>query len=110
MPRVMLVSLIGLGSLLGRFAVGPLADRMGHIVSLAAMYAGLGAMLLVWWVASGWWLLALFAVVFGVCYGAYDALGAYDLPILAGAALSFLAAGVVLPLMGNEKVQIVHRG
>jgi len=150
---VALVSLIGLGSLLGRFAVGPLADRMGHIVSLAAMYAGLGAMLLVWWVASGWWLLALFAVVFGVCYGAYvaltptivmdlygqravsgiigclytgagigtllgpwlagaayDALGAYDLPILAGAALSFLAAGVVLPLMRNEKIQIVHRG
>src|SRR3970282_14692 len=38
------------------------------------MYAGLGVMLLVWWAASAWWLLALFAVVFGVCYGAYVAL------------------------------------
>jgi MFS transporter, OFA family, oxalate/formate antiporter len=71
---VTLVSLIGLGSLLGRFTVGPFADRMGREASLAAMYAGLGVMLLVWWVASAWWLLALFAVVFGICYGGYVAL------------------------------------
>jgi MFS family permease len=132
---VALVSLIGLGSLLGRFAVGPFADRLGRQASLAAMYAGLGAMLLVWWAASAWWLLALFAVAFGTFYGAYvallptivmdlygarsvsgiigclytgagvgtlvgpwlagrayDALGAYDLAIVAGAAFAFLAA------------------
>jgi OFA family oxalate/formate antiporter-like MFS transporter len=71
---VTLVSLIGLGSLLGRFTVGPFADRMGREASLAAMYAGLGVMLLVWWVASAWWLLALFAVAFGICYGGYVAL------------------------------------
>jgi MFS family permease len=71
---VTLVSLIGLGSLLGRFTVGPFADRLGREASLAAMYAGLGVMLLVWWVASAWWLLALFAVVFGICYGGYVAL------------------------------------
>jgi len=71
---VTLVSLIGLGSLLGRFTVGPFADRMGREASLAAMYAGLGVMLLVWWVASSWWLLAFFAVVFGICYGGYVAL------------------------------------
>ena len=109
--------------------------------SLAAMYAGLGAMLLVWWAASAWWLLALFAVAFGMFYGAYvallptivmdlygaravsgiigclytgagvgtllgpwlagaayDALGAYDLPIIAGAFFSFLAAACVVAL------------
>jgi MFS family permease len=71
---VALISLIGLGSLLGRFTVGPFADRMGREASLAAMYAGLGIMLLVWWAASAWWLLAVFAVVFGICYGAYVAL------------------------------------
>lgn len=71
---VTLVSLIGLGSLLGRFAIGPFADRLGRQLSLAAMYAGLGAMLLVWWAASAWWLLALFAVAFGMFYGAYVAL------------------------------------
>jgi MFS family permease len=142
---VTLVSLIGLGSLLGRFTVGPFADRLGRRPSLAAMYAGLGAMLLVWWVASAWWLLALFATVFGMFYGAYvallptivmdlygarsvsgiigclytgagvgtlvgpwlagrayDALGAYDLPIAAGAALSFLAAACVAVLIYAE--------
>ncbi len=147
---VALVSLIGLGSLLGRFAIGGLADRLGRRRSLAAMYVGLGAMLLVWWAASAWWLLALFAVVFGMCYGAYvallptivmdlygaravsgiigflytgagagtligpwmagaayDALGSYAWPILAGALFAFLAAACV---PRHEKPQTVHRG
>ncbi len=38
---------------------------------------------------------------------AYDALGAYDVPILAGAALSFIAAACV---PRHEKVQALHRG
>jgi MFS family permease len=71
---VTLVSLIGLGSLLGRFAIGGPADRLGRMPSLAAMYAGLGFMLLLWWTASAYWVLALFAIVFGACYGAYVAL------------------------------------
>ena len=144
---VTLVSLIGLGSLLGRFTIGPFADRLGRETSLATMYAGLGAMLLLWWLASAWWLLALFAIGFGMFYGAYvallptivmdlygarsvsgiigflytgaglgtllgpwlagaayDALGAYDVPIALGAALSFLAAGCVwLLIHGKER-------
>ena len=71
---VTLVSLIGLGSLVGRFAIGGLADRVGRLPSLAAMYAGLGVMLLVWWMASSWWLLAVFALLFGTFYGGYVAL------------------------------------
>ena len=71
---VTLVSLIGLGSLLGRFTIGGPADRLGRIPSLAVMYAGLGAMFVLWWAASAYWVLALFAVVFGICYGAYVAL------------------------------------
>jgi MFS family permease len=149
---VALVSLIGLGSLLGRFAVGGIADRFGRLPSLAAFYAGLGVMLIVWWSTSEWWLLALFAVVFGVCYGGYvalgptiamdlygarslsgiigclytgagigtlvgpwlagvafDALGSYDVPILAAAALSFLAALCIVPLV-RQKVELVHSG
>jgi MFS family permease len=150
---VALVSLIGLGSLLGRFTIGAAADRLGREPSLAAMYAGLGAMLLVWWAASAWWLLAVFAIVFGMCYGAYvallptivmdlygrrsvsgiigflytgaglgtlvgpwlagvafDALGAYDLPIAAGAALAFLAAACVLAMMRHEEAVPRYRG
>jgi MFS family permease len=149
---VTLVSLIGLGSLLGRFTIGGVADRLGRHGSLAAMYAGLGAMLLVWLAAQSFWLLALFAVVFGACYGgyvalvptlvmdrygarsvsgiigflytgaglgtllgpwlagvAYDVLGAYDVPIVAGAIAAFLAAACILLLMQSEKAPAHHR-
>ncbi len=149
---VALVSLIGLGSLIGRFGIGGLADRLGRVASLGAMYAGLGAMLLLWWAASAYWLLAVFAFVFGVCYGAYvallptivmdlygpravsgiigslytgcgvgtllgpwlagvayDALGSYDLPILAGAGFSFLAAACAAILL-YEKDERPGRG
>src|SRR6266850_2224625 len=71
---VTLVSLIGLGSLVGRFTIGAPADRIGRLPSLAAMYAGLGAMFLLWWAAQAYWLLAVFALAFGICYGAYVAL------------------------------------
>ena len=150
---VALVSLIGLGSLLGRFTVGPFADRLGRKASLVAAYAGLGAMLLVWWGAQSYWLLAVFAIAFGMCYGgavallptivmdfygaravsgiigclytgaglgtllgpwlagaAYDAFGAYDVPILASAVLSFLAAACTLPLLKREEQALGHRG
>ncbi len=71
---VALVSLIGVGSLIGRFTVGAPADRLGRLPSLCAMYAGLGVMFLLWTVASAYWMLVVFAVVFGACYGAYVAL------------------------------------
>jgi MFS family permease len=41
---------------------------------------------------------------------AYDALGTYDVPILAGAAFAFLAALSGLPLLKSEKAEILHRG
>ena len=71
---VALVSLIGLGSLLGRFTIGGFADRLGRVPSLAIAYTGLGVMLLVWLSGQSYWVLALFAVVFGMCYGAAVAL------------------------------------
>ena len=71
---VTLVSLIGLGSLFGRFLIGGPADRLGRLPSLSAMYGGLAAMFILWWAANGYWVLVIFALVFGVCYGAYVAL------------------------------------
>ncbi len=71
---VALVSFIGLGSLLGRFTVGAFADRLGRRLSLALMYAGLGVMLAVWWGAKAYWLLAAFALLFGMFYGGAVAL------------------------------------
>jgi MFS family permease len=71
---VSLVSLLGLGSLLGRFAMGGVADRLGHANSLVMIGAGLGLLFLLWWVAKSFWLLAVFAVCFGTLYGGYVAL------------------------------------
>lgn len=71
---VTLVSLLGLGSLVGRFAIGAISDRLGHMRSLAALSLGLGAMFLLWWVAESYWLLAIFAVLFGSLYGGFVAL------------------------------------
>jgi MFS family permease len=71
---VSLVSLLGLGSLLGRFAMGSVADRLGHANSLVMVGAGLGLLFLLWWVATSFWLLAVFAVCFGTLYGGYVAL------------------------------------
>ena len=71
---VTLVSLLGLGSLLGRFAIGGIADRLGHMRALIGLAAGLGAMFLFWWAAQSYWALAVFAVLFGSLYGGYVAL------------------------------------
>ena len=150
---VTLVSLIGLGSLLGRFTIGGVADRFGRRPSLAVMYAGMGVMFILWWMSTSYWVLAFFAVVFGICYGgyvalfptivmdlygarsvagiigflytgagigtllgpwlagvAYDATGAYDLPILAGVATSLAAAACVAVLLQREAKEAFHRG
>jgi MFS family permease len=71
---VTLVSLLGLGSLLGRFFIGGIADRLGHVRALMAICAGMGALFLLWWVAHGFWPLAAFATAFGALYGGYVAL------------------------------------
>ncbi|MCG6952077.1 MAG: MFS transporter [Betaproteobacteria bacterium] len=71
---VALVSLIGLGSLLGRFTIGGIADRIGRQPSLALMYIGLGLMLVLWWLTSTYWVLVLFALLFGTFYGGFVAL------------------------------------
>jgi MFS family permease len=150
---VALVSLIGVGSLVGRFTIGAPADRIGRLPSLGVMYAGLGIMFFLWAVASAYWMLVVFAIVFGVCYGAYvallptivmdlygprsvsgiigclytgcglgtlvgpwlagvayDAVGSYQLPILAGAAFSVGAAACVVILMHGGQAKAFDRG
>lgn len=64
-----LVGLIGIGSLVGRFAIGWLADRLGRLRTLVLMMALLGASYAFWYLAPGYTLLAVFAVCFGLCYG-----------------------------------------
>ncbi|MEK9967936.1 MAG: MFS transporter [Ferrovibrio sp.] len=71
---VWLVGLIGVGSTLGRFVLGGLADRIGRDRSLALIMLLNGVALAYWSTAQGFVALAVFALVFGLFYGGFVAL------------------------------------
>jgi MFS family permease len=64
-----LVGLIGIGSLVGRFAIGALADRFGRPLTLVLMQASLGASYLLWAGTSSYAAFAVFALWMGLSYG-----------------------------------------
>ena len=64
-----LVGLIGIGSLVGRFAIGWLADRLGRVRTLMLMQSLMGLSYLIWAVAEDRLAFALFAIWFGLSYG-----------------------------------------
>lgn len=69
-----LISAIGIGSTVGRFAFGGVADRLGRRRALALTFFGTSAMMLVWYGSGAAWALILFAVLFGMFYGGFVAL------------------------------------
>jgi len=71
---VLLVGLIGIGSIAGRFLIGGAADRLGRRASLAFMLAGIGVLLLFWSMSASFVALVAFALLFGALYGGYAAL------------------------------------
>jgi MFS family permease len=71
---VLLVSIIGIGSTVGRFFLGGLADRFGREVSLVGMFAGMALALVIWLCSTQFWPLAIFAFIFGTAYGGWVAL------------------------------------
>lgn len=64
-----LVGVIGIGSLVGRFVIGALADRLGRPLTLLLAQASLGLSYLLWWAAGGHLAMALFALWLGLSYG-----------------------------------------
>lgn len=64
-----LVGLIGIGSLVGRFAVAGMADRIGRPRALVAVMASLGLSMGLWLAAGGYPALAVFALWMGLSYG-----------------------------------------
>jgi MFS family permease len=66
---VALVGLIGIGSLVGRFAIGWLADKMGRVQTLMLMQCAMGLSYLIWAIAQDQQVFAVFAVIFGLSYG-----------------------------------------
>lgn len=65
---------VGVGSTLGRFLVGGIADKIGRERALLGAYAGITAMLFVWLCSETLSVLYVFALVFGICYGSFVAL------------------------------------
>jgi MFS family permease len=70
----MLLGVIGVGSTVGRFGLGGLADRMGRPLGLLAMYVGMALTMASWAFATNAWTLAGFAFGYGVFYGGWVAL------------------------------------
>ena len=64
-----LVGLIGIGSLIGRFAIGALADRLGRTLTLTLAQVSMAATYLLWMASGAYPALAVFALWFGLSYG-----------------------------------------
>jgi len=64
-----LIGLVGVGSVLGRFVLGGFGDRLDRREMLTGMYATMGALFVVWASSESAWTLALFALLYGVSYG-----------------------------------------
>jgi len=71
---VLLVSALGIGSTVGRFMLGGLADRLGPERTLIATYLVMALALVLWLVSTRFWPLALFGFIFGSAYGGWVAL------------------------------------
>lgn len=71
---VLLVGLIGIGSLVGRFGIAGVGDRFGRARLLAIANGGMGAMFALWLVSTSAPALGLFALLFGTFYGTMVAL------------------------------------
>jgi MFS family permease len=69
-----LISILGFGSLAGRLVLGHAADRLGRQRTLGVLHVALGTLFITWTIKVGFITLALFAVAYGVCYGATIAL------------------------------------
>jgi len=71
---ILLISLIGVGSMSGRLTLGGLADRFGRHRSVVTMFLGMASVQAWWYLSTSFWALAIFAVLFGLFYGGYVAL------------------------------------
>lgn len=71
---VLLFGAIGIGSTVGRFFLGGVADRIGRQSFLLMMFIGMAAALAIWVFAASFWSLAAFALLFGLFYGGWVAI------------------------------------
>lgn len=95
---VTLTGLVGVGSLIGRFALAGLGDRLNRRATLAALMACMAVAEFMWLFSSG--MVNALGVLFGPPFAgyAYDASGSYAVPILASALLQVAAMALALAI------------
>jgi predicted MFS family arabinose efflux permease len=100
-----LLGTIGIGSTVGRFFLGGLADKVGRLAFLLAMFAGMAAALAVWAASTGFLALAGFALLFGLFYGGWvavmppvvtDLFGSRQVGSIIGVLYTSVAVGTLL--------------
>lgn len=70
----LLLSLLGVGSAIGRFGIGAAADRIGRWRGLGLSFGGCGLSCILWLVGNDTATLGVFAVLLGTCWGGAVAL------------------------------------
>lgn len=70
-----LVGVIGVASVVGRLVLGAVAARTGPTRALQGCFLAMGASFALWGVGGGYGVLVAFAVVLGVGYGGFVAIG-----------------------------------
>ncbi len=66
-----LIGLVGVGSVIGRFGLGGISDRIGRREMLSGVYAAMGVLFVVWMTSESAFMLAAFALLYGVSYGGF---------------------------------------
>jgi len=96
-----LVGVIGAASVLGRLALGPVADRFGLMLTFRMCYLAIASSFLLWlWPAGSYPALVVHAAVFGVGYGGFVAL----LPGVLAERFGLESLGSLLGLMYTANV------
>ncbi|WP_037068661.1 MFS transporter [Pseudonocardia acaciae] len=70
-----LMGVVGVASVVGRLAIGPVAERIGYLRSYRFCFGIMAASYIVWLAVSGYPALVAFAAILGVGYGGWIALG-----------------------------------
>jgi MFS family permease len=70
-----LVGVIGAASIAGRLVLGAVAARTGVTRAFRGCFLAMGGSFALWLVGGSYWVLVLFAVVLGVGYGGFVAIG-----------------------------------
>lgn len=115
---VLLLSVLGVGSTIGRFLLGGLADRLGRRFALVATFVAMALTLLIWVVSMDVWQLAAFAFLYGLFYGSFvsllpafitDCFGARNVSAIIGILYTSVAFGTLIgPSAAGFAFEIEH--